>query len=577
MIAMLSSFDLMNLNNQNPQAKKMKPFYKISSSLQDRFTGKASSDANSFLQLILHSGCISAHFFGYLTLKDISNFDVACLNHSFRASWLSSPKHLGNEQITLSDNEQIKYCIQRNLHISILAIMNENQTISDSEFQKFIKQCRFLTKFRFEHNNSIKADTFKQFIRSLKFLQTLCIDSCACINNETLSLVGQNCKQLETFSMFSCPETTIVGLESMTEGCNKLRVFFIKNGHDVERDTGSLFPTLGKNCPLLMNICLKGYNINSTDFDLFTSKCKYMQSIGLYTCHGLNDTIFKAFGKNSKFLERFCYGETDGSKIYEVTSVGLNAFLKGCNRMKVMTTDAMFPNVSDQGFTKIGQYCPLLERFRFDCSPLTDVTLNEFGRLTRLRRVYFFTENEFTDDGILSLLNGGIVPDMASVIEEEDLSLLTQSPRIDTNDMSTKQQKSPRSPRASLALSKCTNNTVASKPLFHPLETFSLRVDGLNTTDVSIYHIANYCPNLRDIYIVDENRTVQQESIDYLLSKAKKLAAIHGNGTNFNRDRNENSIVAFLLSLSKAEIMIAILLLLAIILEVVIVYRSLYR
>ena len=204
-------------------------------------TGKDKYDLNQLCRLILDFDSISAHFFEYLSLRDISHFDMAFMNHSFRASWLLSPKYLGTQKVNISSNSQINYCIQRNLHISVLVIVKEEQTISDSEFQKLATQCRFLTKFRFENNNSITAESFKQFIRGLNFLRTLCIDSCACINDETLSLVGQSCKQLETFSMFTCVNTSIAGLEIMIESCHELRIFFIKNGHSIERDTGSLF------------------------------------------------------------------------------------------------------------------------------------------------------------------------------------------------------------------------------------------------------------------------------------------------------------------------------------------------
>lgn len=511
-------------------------------------------DASSIFQLILTSEWLSMQFFSYLTILDIKNIDLACSNHIIRSSWLHCPKLLGTQQIRLFNDHHIDYCIERNLHLTVLVIINPKNTVTNEGFNKLTKQCKFLKKFRLEFNERISSITFAQFIKNCKLLQTFCVDSCACLNDYTLSVIGKYCHQLDTISIFTCSNISIYGLQQMINGCTKLSIFFLKNGNKLQTETDSLLPTLGTCCPQLINLCIKDYVLTSSDIDTFTSGCKNIQSIGLYACRGMNDVILNSIGKHCSSLERFCFGENKNNTIHDVTNIGMRGFLQGCPNLKIFTTDAYFSNLNDITFRMIADNCPKLERLRLDCPNLTDMALKDLGRLKYMKRIYFFADNEFTDDGLLNFVSQGGELDSPEPFSTPSGS--SRSSSVSTNSIGKEYP----------ALLKCSNL----------LETLSIRVDGNKVTSDSVYHIANYCQNLKDVYIVDLNRTVSQKSIDYLLSKCKQLSAVDGteNIVSICRSNNSNIILNMInrFNLSDVEIAALVLLTILVVVEFVLVY-----
>ena len=446
---------------------------------------------SKLLRLVIDKEFSSRIIFQFLTVSDIAAVDTAFINHDIRFLWLSCQKFTSTEGITLFSNHEVKWCKTRNIFPATLCVegpddktLDENDMdtnnsfIDDNGLISLCTKAKNIKYFKLQNSHTVTDIGFSSFIGNCSNLQTLDLNNCPHISDASLNVLGMYCgSNLKSINISNCPRFSNIGIENLLKSCKSLVSLTYSCDYNAALATYKMLIFLGKYCPLLEYLQLDYIVLSNIAIDTFANGCNRLKSLVLGNIIGVAvDDFLRTIGDNCKTLEVIDIGNIF-PKGTHITNYGIRTVIEGCHLLKELVIRSPLPSISDNAFPMLSQQCPLLEVIHFTSCPenITDLTMEEIGKLPYLEELHIPNNQTITDDGIKMLLNG--------------------------------------------------------KESF--IERLSLLIDGILITNDTLDLIAKKCKFLKDLTIsCDTCHHIPSESIMNLLKSCPYLKSI--NGTQFN-------------------------------------------
>ena len=351
--------------------------------------------ADWFLQLLLQ----------YLSLKDIARLDSAICNSNGRPQWLESlQKYISLESlINLAWSDAvINWIILKHIHFEELIITKTYLKISNDGMYRLAQQCPNLERLTIKYDIPMVDDNRLQYLTAMCYkLKTiklrdgfiLSLDDCVWLDA---------CEQLESIQIDICESpSSSANIKALTlKNKKKLKILHISTGL-----INSVFLKLGTNCPLLehLNINLPKDTL-AAHIEVFTQGCTKLKTLEVCDKYNTIDSPFDfenklmdGLGKNCPLLENLCI-RSSVRPIGDISEAALKSLAQGCPLLQGL--HILRARIPSAGVKHLIDHCSMLADIRLvDCT-ISDDVLVELGKSKSLTRLSVASCHQITDEGI---------------------------------------------------------------------------------------------------------------------------------------------------------------------------------
>ena len=216
----------------------------------------------------------------WLSIKSISNLDVAISNADDRPVWLKYLGMIDSDSINEYSqhcHDSIRWLITRGIMTTKINRSPRMETINDTTFIGFGLPSKHLDRDNMKDNSlgaggfsmkdcvsldftdvDICTDTIiKDIARGCPRLQTILLENNGDLTNESLIELARWCPQIHTIDLSQITNITDIGLSALARGCCRLQSINLNCNHSVTYHGLSL---LAAYCPLLHNVKLGNWD-----------------------------------------------------------------------------------------------------------------------------------------------------------------------------------------------------------------------------------------------------------------------------------------------------------------------------
>ena len=183
------------------------------------------------------------------------------------------------------------------------------------------------------------------------------------ITDAGISILAQGCPLLQSIHLESCDFVTNFGLLTLAQKCSKFTAVTISSCCNI-RSTG--LSILMHRWPRLLSINLSGESITDSVLSALARGCPQLQSLNLYSCHGVTNVGMCALALACPNLQsiEICYSDN-------IKDASLRAVAQGCHKLQSIYLHCL-RNITDSGLFALSRGCPDLSSVRVEyCDRIT--------------------------------------------------------------------------------------------------------------------------------------------------------------------------------------------------------------
>jgi hypothetical protein len=243
---------------------------------------------------------------GYLSVKDISNLDIAIGDDELRLLFLCSLQSIkirddakvgrGDDFVTWIIKRQIK-------------LLNFKGLPSTFTRKSALKMATGLMKLDVIEDLTLA----RYFIRIWNFspmLQRLNLSDCTTITERAIINVAECCPLLENLWLPSDSTITDIAMIRVAECCSMLQTFFLHCSpnhivlpNDCPKITDTALIRIAECCPLLLNLCLYSSTITDVGIGRIAESCPKLQNLSLRYSKSISDIAINKITECCPMLE----------------------------------------------------------------------------------------------------------------------------------------------------------------------------------------------------------------------------------------------------------------------------------
>jgi hypothetical protein len=312
------------------------------------------------LNYFLPNAILSQIFSQFLTIDDISRFDVALCNRRRRpfflkciqsksCIWIGSKQQDFNQDLVtrpkLGGMNATSWMKARSIKIRHLmaSCTTPDMAIDIGSFGRCLHWLsigcvNYLSRKR-EGHELISDASFLKITETCCLLQSLTLRFCM-VTDITMSRIAEGCPDLKELDLICCNEITDLGIIYLTERCHNLRHFAFT---ECENISDVCIIRISETCPMLQSLSFKFGEVTDDGLSGIAKGCPNLQSLIIKGCVNISD-------------------------------VGIEMVAKGCPnllKLRLKYCDC----ITDLGIIKIAENCPYLQCLHLIECNMTDISV----------------------------------------------------------------------------------------------------------------------------------------------------------------------------------------------------------
>jgi hypothetical protein len=271
------------------------------------------SEQSDILSHFLPNTVLSLIFSEFLSVNDISRFDIAICNKKKRPQFLECIKCKSCILIQIKErnldvvcglkSDIIPWLKSRSIQIKRLYFPQITSDIEDKI--KGLGGC--INWIQVSGDNEIEDDTMSRMISVCPNLLSLSLVHCNNISDITISTVAEMCPKLIELNISGCNRITDAGIIRIAENCSNLQGF--------------------RSC----------YKLTDESLIRILESCPIFHSLDISGCHEITDASFIGLAEGHSNLHSLCMGCNEN-----ITDIGLIRIANGCpNLHSLYITDCI--------------------------------------------------------------------------------------------------------------------------------------------------------------------------------------------------------------------------------------------
>jgi hypothetical protein len=231
---------------------------------------------------------LSQIFANYLSLDDVSRFDIAICDRNKRPQFLDCLKSdhcvwFGSKDEDFG-SDKITWLRRRSMKIRHLIC---NRISKNRALAKTISGFGSSLSWLSIQDGRISNKKIAKIVYGCRNLQYLNLSNCDKITDISIRKVGRALANLQELTLSQCDKITDVGIIKIAEGCHSLRDLILRNCYSI---TDSSIIRIAEGCPNLQCLTLNGDKITDACIISIAEGCLNLHSLSL-TCFGNTDSI----------------------------------------------------------------------------------------------------------------------------------------------------------------------------------------------------------------------------------------------------------------------------------------------
>jgi hypothetical protein len=245
-------------------------------------------------------------FSKYLSIEDISRFDIAICSHEKRKNYVKCINSiaciwLGDKETF--DHRGINWLSSRNIKIRHLKLKNvffEDQNYDDIMAMKISGLGVYLQSLTIKDERISDASIIRISEGCIN-IQHLNLSYCSNITDNSIISVAKNCSKMQSIDLYGCNEVTDLSVICIAEHCPNLQSL---NLYGCLSITDVSMIRISEMCPDMQNLNLGWCNITDESISRIAEKCPAMQELDLSGCRNVTDVSVEKFDVRCKVRRR---------------------------------------------------------------------------------------------------------------------------------------------------------------------------------------------------------------------------------------------------------------------------------
>mmetsp|Transcript_47 Transcript_47/g.59 ORF Transcript_47/g.59 Transcript_47/m.59 type:complete len:439 (-) Transcript_47:197-1513(-) len=323
---------------------------------------------NNILNYFLPHEVLCQIFSKFLSIHDVSPFDIAMCNRAKRPIYLECIKSkeclwLGNKDLGLYPH-RVSWISNRNINIAHLKCCRAADDMAIS-FDTFGSSLQWLSLY---DDKPMRMEiTDKGMIRIIENcpnLQYLDMTRCQNVTDEISASLANYCPGLLRLDLSKCLDISDIGVMNIVEGCRNIMVL---NLEDCPNITNIGVIRIAECCQKLQSLNLTRCDkIGDSSISMIAERCQNLETLVLSRCDLITDVT--AIAKSCLNLQSL-----DLSMCYKITESCLINISKWRHNLQILDVSEC-RNVTETAVMSIGAGClKLQELTMYKCDQINDV------------------------------------------------------------------------------------------------------------------------------------------------------------------------------------------------------------
>jgi F-box/leucine-rich repeat protein 2/20 len=245
-------------------------------------------------------------FSKYLSIEDVSRFDISICNHEKRRIYLRCIDSiafvwLGDKEIF--DSRGINWLSSRNIKIRHLKLKNVfNEVVNDDDLMamKISGFGMYLQSLTIK-DEQVSDFSITRISKGCPNIQNLNLSYCSNITDESIIKIAEMCKNMQNLDLYGCDGVTdlsIIRVAEMSPNLQCLNLYGCLGITDVS------VIRISQMCPNMQNLNLGWCNITDESINRIAEGCPAMQDIDISGCSNVTDMSVDRFDIRCKVRRR---------------------------------------------------------------------------------------------------------------------------------------------------------------------------------------------------------------------------------------------------------------------------------
>ncbi|XP_063411583.1 uncharacterized protein LOC134694501 [Mytilus trossulus] len=341
------------------------------------------------------------------------------------------------------------------------------------------------------------------------------------VSNETLKYLFQNVSNITHFKSTYLNSDTV---RTLLNNCPKLEALALSDCPDIGEDAFDSIPLLSK----MKSLSINGTYIKDNDLKAIVQNTPNLEHLSVQHSVYITDVGFSFVGVLCKKLKCLIIEKDAYSKGRNITNIGIDYIARGCPELRVIVAKYC-EGIDDNGVHSLAKNCSKLQSLKLSgCPGVTDTGIDDLSNRCRyLEHVNFNKCVKITHKSINCLIGECLWLKTAkfnscNFIHNLDFRSFTSAQ--DANNMNNQNTERDLKNRTTLNAHNKIHNIGHHSHIRKLSLQFCPNIEGN-----SIKQIADYCPDLREVYLTGTH-IINDEAIHYLLNKCLSITILDISG-----------------------------------------------
>ncbi|VDI58163.1 F-box and leucine-rich repeat protein 2/20 [Mytilus galloprovincialis] len=341
------------------------------------------------------------------------------------------------------------------------------------------------------------------------------------ISNDTLQKLFKNVSNITHFKSTYLNSDTV---RTLLYNCPRLEALALSDCPDIGQDSFDSIPLLSN----MKSLSINGTYIKDNDLKAIVQNTPNLEHLSVQRSVYITDVGFSFVGVFCEKLKCLIIEKDAYSKGRNITNIGIDYIAGGCPELRVIVAKYC-EGIDDNGVHSLAKNCSNLLSLKLSgCPGVTDTGIEDLSNRCRfLEHVNFNKCVKITHKSINCLIGKCLWLKTAkfnscNFIHNLDFRAFTREQ--DVNNMNEQNPERDLNNRTALNAHNMTYNISQHSHIRKLSLQFCPNIDG-----DSIKQIADYCPDLREVYLTGTH-IITDEAIHYLLKKCLSINVLDISG-----------------------------------------------